>query len=231
MRIVSFMTDGLIGNETEILSAIKKRLGASRIFSFGVGSSVNRYLMEQMAIVGRGAVAYVGLDESAGEKVDMFFKRASRPALADIEIDWGDLKVVDVYPKKLTDLFVGRPVTITGRFLNVEPTTIKLTGRVGTKKKAINFPVKAADYEASHPGIRSVWARWKLADLALREIDNPSEELRTEIIQTSTFYNLLSKYTAFLAVDSSGPTSGNVGYKVNVPVPVPYGVKYETTVE
>jgi Ca-activated chloride channel family protein len=231
MRIVSFMTDGLIGNETEILSAIKKRLGASRIFSFGVGSSVNRYLMEQMAIVGRGAVAYVGLDESAGEKVDIFFKRASRPALADIEIDWGDLKVVDVYPKKLTDLFVGRPVTITGRLLNVEPTTIKLTGRVGTKKKAIIFSVKAADYEASHPGIRSIWARWKLADLALREIDNPSEELRTEIIKTSTFYNLLSKYTAFLAVDSSGPTSGNVGYKVNVPVPVPYGVKYETTVE
>jgi Ca-activated chloride channel family protein len=126
---------------------------------------------------------------------------------------------------------VGRPVTITGRLLNVEPTTIKLTGRVGTKKKAIIFSVKAADYEASHPGIRSIWARWKLADLALREIDNPSEELRTEIIKTSTFYNLLSKYTAFLAVDSSGPTSGNVGYKVNVPVPVPYGVKYETTVE
>ena len=62
LRFVSFMTDGYIGNESDILAAIHRRLGASRIFSFGVGSSVNRYLLERMARTGRGVVAYLGLD-------------------------------------------------------------------------------------------------------------------------------------------------------------------------
>ena len=87
-RLVSFMTDGFIGNEAEIFRAIHQRLGAARLFSFGVGSSVNRYLLEGMARVGKGAVAYVGLDDRAGEAVDAFYERISHPCLTDITIAW-----------------------------------------------------------------------------------------------------------------------------------------------
>jgi Ca-activated chloride channel family protein len=76
-RLVSFMTDGYIGNEVEILAAVHEKLGESRIFSFGVGSSVNRFLLDRMAKLGKGAVAYIGLDESAGEVVDAFYERIS----------------------------------------------------------------------------------------------------------------------------------------------------------
>ena len=41
----------------------------------------------------------------------------------------------------------------------------------------------------------------------------------------------MSQYTAFVAVDSSRRTEGDHGVTVNVPVPVPDGVKYETTVQ
>ena len=89
-RLVSFMTDGYIGNEVEILAAIHERLGESRIFSFGVGSSVNRYLLDRMAKLGKGAVAYIGPEEDSTKIIDSYYERISHPALKDVSIDFGD---------------------------------------------------------------------------------------------------------------------------------------------
>ena len=127
LRVVSFMTDGYIGNEAEILGAIHDHLGASRIFSFGVGSSVNRYLIERMALIGRGAAAFVTLDESGGRATDQFYERISHPGLTDLSIDWAGMQVSDVYPGRLPDLFVGRPVILTGIFRGHGRTTVRPT--------------------------------------------------------------------------------------------------------
>jgi len=225
------MTDGYIGNEAEILGAIHEKLSESRIFSFGVGNSVNRYLLERMAVMGRGAVAYVGLDESAGEAVDRFYDVATRPALANINIDWGNLEVSDIYPKKIPDLFVGRPIMITGRLKNNRSGRIRINGQMGSEKSHFYVRINPDNSDANHPGIRSVWARWKLAELSNRETYESGEEIKKEIITTSINYNLISRYTAFLAVDGLERTKGEHGYTVDVPVPVPDGVKYETTVD
>jgi Ca-activated chloride channel homolog len=230
LRIVSFMTDGFIGNEYEILAAIHEKLGESRIFSFGVGSSVNRYLLEQMALMGRGAVAYVGLDESAGETVDRFYDVATHPAMANIDIDWGNLEVEDLYPKRIPDLFVGRPIMITGKLKNTEQGRVRINGQVGKDESYFDVAVDPNNSEAKHAGIQSVWARNKIAELSNRETYNPSDRLKNEIIATSINYNLISQHTAFLAVDSLERTEGDHGYTVDVPVPVPDGVKYGTTV-
>ncbi len=230
LRIVSFMTDGYIGNEDEILAAIHERLGESRIFSFGVGSSVNRYLLEHMATMGRGAVAYVGLNESAGEAVDRFYEVATRPAMANIKIDWGNIEVEDLYPKSIPDLFVGRPIMITGRLKNALTGRIRINGQVGKNESYFDVTIDPNNSEAKHPGIQSVWARNKIAELSNRETYNPSDRLKKEIIAASVNYNLISQYTAFLAVDSLERTEGDHGYTVDVPVPVPDGVKYGTTV-
>lgn len=231
LRIVSFMTDGYIGNEAEILAAIEEKIGSARIFSFGVGTSVNRYLLEGMARVGRGAVAYVNLNDPATEAVDLFYERASRPALADIEVDWGSLRVSDIYPPVLPDVFVGRPVLITGRFEGEAPATIQIRGKAGTEERSFTIDVDPKAAEAEHPGIESIWARWKLRDLSDQEVSNPSEQLRREIIETSLAYHLLCQYTGFVAVDESERTAGGEGVSVAIPVPVPESVRYETTVQ
>jgi len=231
LRIVSFMTDGYIGNESEILAAVRRKLGTSRIFSFGVGDSVNRYLLEQMAKIGRGAVAYVGLDEGAGVQVNQFYERASRPALADIEVDWGDLEVTDVYPKTLPDLFVGRPVVVTGRFTRYSPAEIRITGRTGWDRQTFSVYCNPDSADGANQGIRSIWARWKIADLSEQQIHDASKENLQEIIATSIHYGVLSQYTALLAVDAYKRTKGDHGYTTIVPVPVPGGVRYSTTVE
>jgi len=230
-RLISFMTDGYIGNESQILAEVHNRLGASRIFSFGVGSSVNRYLLDRMAKLGKGAVAYIGLDESAGEIIDLFYERISHPALADVAIDWGGLKVTDVYPAKVPDLFVGRPVILTGRFEGRQSTAIRVTGKVGNLDQEIVIPVNLGDSGEAHSGIACVWARKKIETLASRATYDKAENLPEQIKEVALEYGLMSAYTAFIAVDSSRQTAGDHGTTVHVPVPVPNGVRYETTVQ
>jgi len=229
-RLVSFMTDGYIGNEAEILAAIHQRLGDSRIFSFGVGSSVNRYLLDRMAKLGKGAVAYIGLDESAAEIVDLFYDRISHPALADVEIDWGGMQVTDMFPGRIPDLFVGRPVILTGRFKGNSSTTIHVKGKVGDMTQDIAIAADLKD-SATHQGIACVWARKKIETLGSQATYDTNPDLPGEIKQVALEYGLMSAYTAFIAVDSSRKTAGDHGITVAVPVPVPDGVRYDTTVQ
>jgi Ca-activated chloride channel homolog len=233
LRFVVFCTDGYIGNEAEIFGEVHNRLRDSRIFSFGVGTSVNRYLLDGLARLGRGAVAYLSLNESAQPVMDTFFERISHPAMTDLVADWGGLQVTDVYPHQLHDLFVGRPMIITGRFksdtANLKSATIRIKGKAGPHDAAIDIPVSGS--ESNHAGLAAVWARMKIADLSARSTYEGGNELPGEIKGVALEYGLMSQFTSFVAVDSLTKTAGNHGTSVAVPVPVPDGVKYETTVQ
>jgi Ca-activated chloride channel family protein len=232
LRVVSFMTDGYIGNESEILGEVRRRLGASRIFSFGVGSSPNRNLIERMAGIGRGAVAYVGLDGGSGlEAVDTFYDRISHPAMTDIEIDWGGMEVTDVFPRRVPDLFVGRPVILTGRFRGDGNTTVRIFGKAADSGRKIELPIDL-DTAETHPALPQVWARMQIVDLSNRAMyaGKKTEAIGGRIKELALNYGLMSNFTAFVAVDSLTRTNGEFGVSVNVPVPVPDGVRYETTV-
>jgi Ca-activated chloride channel family protein len=230
LRFVSFMTDGYIGNETDILAAVHNRIGSARIFSFGVGSSVNRYLLERMAKEGRGAVAYLGPRDSADELMDGFFNRISHPALTDVRIDWGGMAVSDVYPAKLPDLFVGRPVVVTGKYLGAA-SDVAVSGMTGTVGHS--FGIDAAGTEAGNAYIPKIWARLRIAELSDRQAweSDPYGELENAIKSTALEYQLMSAYTSFVAVDTSQRTEGTHGTTVHQAVPVPDGVRYETTVD
>ena len=229
LRFVSFMTDGYIGNELEIIGTVHDRIGSSRIFSFGVGSSVNRFLLERMAKEGRGAVAYLGQNDDAAEIMGAFFERISHPALTDLEIDWGSMAVTDVYPASVPDMFVGRPLVLTGKFLGA-PAEITVAGRAGNRRIIQAIDGSAAG--AQNANVAKIWARLRIADLANRRAwqYDPGDELESEIRDTALQYQLMSDYTAFVAVDSSSTTEGDHGTTIHQAVPVPEGVRYETTV-
>ena len=230
-RLVSFMTDGFIGNDAQILGEIHNRLGSARIFSFGVGSSVNRYLLDRMAKLGKGAVAYIGLNDSGVEAVDRFYDCIAHPALTDVQIDWGGLEVSEVYPRRVPDLFVGRPIVLTGRFKGTSETTIRVAGKLGQYDRDIRIPAALDDAAATHPGIACVWARKRIEDLASQATYDSNPDLPGQIKQVALRYCLMSAYTAFVAVDSTQVTAGDHGVTVAVPVPVPEGVRYDTTVQ
>lgn len=231
LRFVCFLTDGYIGNEAEILGEIHRRLGPARIFSFGIGSAVNRYLLDHIAQLGRGAVAYLGPRDNAAQIMEDFFVRISHPALTDLAIDWGGLQVTEVFPQKLPDLFVGRPVVVTGRFAGSPDATIRVSGKMAGEMTQVEIAAPVNDLTSTHPGLPSVWARMKIAELAKRSLYEPNRELPEEIKQVALDYGLMSAFTAFIAVDSSRPTAGSEGTTVPVAVPVPEGVKYDTTVK
>src|SRR5262249_10974077 len=123
LRYITFLTDGYIGNERDILAEIRKSRGDARLFSFGVGSSSNRYLLDGMARIGVGTVAYLSLNDDANKIMADYFERIAHPAMSDISVDFGAMQASDVFPQKIPDLFVGRPVIITGRFTGQAPET------------------------------------------------------------------------------------------------------------
>ena len=229
-RFVSFLTDGYIGNESEILAEVHGRLGAARIFSFGVGTSVNRYLLERMAKVGRGVAAYLGLNDSAEDVMGAFFDRVSHAALTDLEIEWGGMTTSEIYPARFPDLFVGRPLVAAGRFEG-KPTSVTVSGTVEDAR--ISLAVGDAGPGATGASIAKVWARSNIAELseAQSTLGDPHGELRDAILRIALQHQLVSNYTSFVAVDSSEPTEGQFGVTVHQAVPVPDGVRYETTVK
>lgn len=236
LRFVVFLTDGYIGNEREILSVMSRKLGPARVFSFGVGSSVNRFLLERMAKMGRGVVAYLGLHEDPVPVMDQFMKRIRYPVLTDLKLYWaeGETEGKDVYPVQIPDLFEGRPVIVTGRFQSEQFGEPRITGRREGKRIELNL---ASSQEESGgeivacKALPSIWARRKIMHLAELSMLEPSKEIEEEIQELALDYQLMSAYTSFVAVDSSRRTEGDHGTTVPVAVPVPEGVQYETTVK
>jgi Ca-activated chloride channel family protein len=228
-RVVTFLTDGYIGNEADILGEVHRLIGAARIFSFGVGDAVNRYLLDGLATEGRGAAAYLGLSDSAGDVMRFFFERISHPALTDVAIDWRGLRVADVYPAGVPDLLVGRPVVITGKF-NGSAQAIAVRGRAAQSDVA--FEVAVAQNAPERAAIRNIWARLRIEDFARRQTwgDEADGGLAAAIRSTALEHGLMSAYTSFVAVDASERTAGDRGTTVYQAVPVPNGVRYETTV-
>ncbi|MBI4669644.1 MAG: VWA domain-containing protein [Elusimicrobia bacterium] len=162
LRIVFFMTDGYIGNEREILAFIEQNLGDSRIFPLGAGSSVNRFLLEEMALLGRGFVQYVRYNEDhvrLQKTIDGFYEKLAKPYLTDLELDWGGLKPADIYPQRIPDLFAGQPLAIHGRYFKAGQGTIafkgKLAGKPWSKTIAVELPQESAEHEV----LGKLWAR------------------------------------------------------------------------
>jgi Ca-activated chloride channel family protein len=211
----------------QILKALHQQLERSRVFSFGVGSSPNRYLLDAMARVGHGTAAYLSLNESAEPVMDSYFEQISHPALANLQVEFGGgAQVTEVYPKVLPELFVGRPVILTGRYSGSVPRSVTVRGVVGNEPVRFEVPADTAE----HGGISTVWARAKITDLhdqAIYETKDVSNEVKAIALE----YGLMSEFTGFVAVDSTHVTAGDHGTTVAVPVPVPEGVRYDTTVK
>jgi Ca-activated chloride channel family protein len=230
LRFVCFLTDGYIGNEAEIIREIRQHLGRSRIFSFGIGSSVNRFLIEQMARTGRGAAAFLGGKDDAAEIMEDFFERISHPALTDLRVAWNGATVSEVFPRQLPDLFVGRPVILNGKFTGALPASVRLIGNAGGRDMVFDVPV-VEDSTATPQTLATIWARHKISELDELSFLEPDVAWNSQIRQVALDYGLMSYYTAFNAVDSSTVTAGSAATTVPVAVPVPERVNPAKTVK
>ena len=232
LRIVCFMTDGYVGNENEIIAEIQKHPKA-RIFSFGIGNSVNRYLLDKMAQNGNGEVEYVTLTDDGSAAAKKFYERVRTPLLTDISVDWGGLEVADIYPQKIPDLFSAKPVVIHGRYLKPGAGPIRLRGKVAGQEYSREISVNLPEAEAAHDVLASLWARRRIDDLMDKSLKFNEEEgenqyaLKKPVIDTITGlaleYRLMTQFTSFVAVEDRVVTSGGKPRTVVVPVENPSG--------
>ena len=231
VRIVSFMTDGYVGNDMAILDEIQKHPNA-RIFSFGIGSSVNRFLLEKMARFGRGEVEFVGLQDDGSTAARRFHERIRNPLLTDIAVDFGGLPVADVYPKQIPDLFSAKPVVLTGRYTGESRGSIRLTGKMSGRAFERTVPVSFSRSAKDHDVLATMWARTRIADLTSQDYagiqnGNPRAEIKEQITQLGLDYRLMTQFTSFVAVEEKVVTEGGRPRRVDVPVEMPHGVSYE----
>jgi Ca-activated chloride channel homolog len=231
LRIVCFMTDGYIGNDMAIIGEIQKHSNA-RVFAFGIGSSVNRFLLDKMAEHGRGEVEYVGLQDDGSAAARRFHERVQHPLLTDISIDWYGLDVSEVYPKQFPDLFSAKPLVVTGRYTTRGKGTIRLRGKVAGRSIVRKIGVEFSAFEPEHDVLATLWARTKIADLMAQDYTgfqqgNPKPNIRKAITQLGLDYRLMTQFTSFVAVEELIITEGGQPRRVEVPVELPDGVSYE----
>ncbi|MBV9957751.1 MAG: VWA domain-containing protein [Acidobacteria bacterium] len=228
VRIVCFMTDGYIGNDMEVIGEVQKHPNA-RVFSFGIGSSVNRFLLDKMAEEGRGEVEYVGLNDDGSAAARRFHERVRNPLLTDISVDWNGLAVADVYPKRIPDLFGAKPVVLTGRYTGSGKGTIKLKGMMSGREFTREIPVDFPSNETRHDVLASLWARTRIDDLMSQDWNGIQQgtakpEVQETITQLGLEYRLMTQFTSFVAVEEMTVTDGGVPRRIDVPVELPDGV-------
>lgn len=231
LRIVCFMTDGYIGNDMQVIGEVQQYPNA-RVFSFGIGSSVNRFLLDKMAEAGRGEVEYVSLQDDGSAAARRFHERVRNPLLTDIEIDWGGLPVSDVYPQRIPDLFSAKPLILTGRYQAGAQGVVRLRGKLAGQPFQRELAVTLPAAQPQNDVLATLWARTRVDKLMSEDFQgiqsgNAKAEVRDAITQLGLDFRLLTQFTSFVAVEETTVTEGGQPRRVDVPVELPEGVSRE----
>jgi len=232
VRIVALMTDGYVGNDFAIIDTVQKHASTARVFAFGIGNAVNRFLLDEMAHAGRGAVEYVTLKSQADGAARRFQERIHAPVLTDIAIDWGTLPVADIYPKLIPDLFSSQPIMIHGRLTDLVEGPIVLRGNTAAGPFERRIHMRPSTELSQHEALASLWARAKVKDLmrqdyaALQRSTFP-EAIQNEITTLGVTFHLVTQFTSLVAVEEMTVTVGGEPMTIAVPVEIPEGVSYE----
>jgi len=232
LRQIIFLTDGAVGNEDQVLKEIEKILGKARIFTFGIGSSVNRYLLDKMAQIGRGTVNYLLENEDIEEAVQKFANQTAFPVLSDISLEWEDGAISDLYPLPVPDIYFGQVLHLLGRFHTCGKAKAILKGRTGQGEFSQEFSVELPEKDDKNRAIETLWARKRIDHLLdrLREYPRETHSIRDEVIGLSMKYHLMSPYTSLVAVEKDDKEREKKEIiRVDVPLMVPEGYKYDSS--
>jgi len=232
LRVVTFMTDGYIGNDFEVIDLVRSLRGTSRWFSFGAGNGVNRFLLEGIARAGGGEVDYILLNDSGEAVARRFYERIASPALTDVRLEFRGLDVVDVLPAEPSDVWDRRPLIVPARYRRAGRGQVILSGFRQGRPYRETVDVTLPERAESNAAIASMWARAKVEDLMWRDLPglqsgNVSAALRDEIVGVALAHRLVTQFTSFVAVEDGVVNPGGAGRTVAVPVEMPDGVSYE----
>jgi Ca-activated chloride channel family protein len=223
-RSVVLVTDGYISGEQETFDYIRQNLDKSNVFAFGIGSSVNRYLIEGVAKAGMGEPFIIEGPEKAPLIAARFREYIQSPVLTDISFRSNGFEIYDVFPQHIPDLLAGRPVIIFGKWRGPVTGTFEISGKSGRGDFANSFDVASAQPDEGNLALRYLWARSRIAELSDYGAANISADRVREITALGLKYNLLTRYTSFIAVREKVVNPNDNAKDVDQPLPLPMGV-------
>jgi Ca-activated chloride channel family protein len=222
-RAVVVVTDGYIAEERGAFDLVAKNLHDTNVFAFGIGSSVNRHLIEGVARAGQGEPFVVLGPHEAPAVAARFRRYIESPVLTHVQVEYPGLDAYDVEPAAEPDLFAERPIVVFGKLRGSRRGQIVVTGRTatGTFRKA--FDLGGIAPRPEHAALPQLWARTRIARLSDFATED-SEDAR-EVTNLGLSYSLLTRYTSFIAVVEQVRARPGSSVDVAQPLPLPAGVE------
>ena len=229
LRHIVLLTDGDLGNEEQIFSALRANLGNARLYTVALGSAPNLFLATKMAQFGRGTFTHISDYGEIRERMTRLFEMLENPVLTDIKLSFDGIDVEDIYPQSVPDLFLDQPLLIYGRIAKGRTGKMHLIAHAGSRpfEETVAFNTRDASF---HPGITTLWARQRIEDLMddWREAnDNEREEFRSRIIDHAILYHLVTRFTSLIAVEEVVANPHGQSNIVPVPTELPAGWQME----
>lgn len=202
-----FLTDGLPTEGEVEIGRILANVAATapanvRLFAFGVGDDVDTTLLDSLAEAHHGATTYVRPGEAVDEAVSTFYAGVSDPVLTDVQVDVAGVRVEDVYPTPLPDLFAGGQLVVLGRYREGGTATVTLTGLVDGREQTFVYADRVFASAGGEESLPRLWATRKIGHLlnAIR-LGGEDPELVSAIVDLSVRFGIVTPYTSYLITE------------------------------
>lgn len=216
--MIILLTDGKptigVTNPEDIITKVQKAAMKNlRLFSFGIGDQLNAKLLDRLAEENKGTREYVSAKEDIEIKISSFVDKVSSPVLSDVQVKFPsneDLRVSEVYPKEIPDLFKGSPLTLLGRFSGKGDQVIKVTGKVNGEEQEFVYEVSFPEENTENEHVPRLWAVRKVGFLLDQiRLHGENDELKKEVVHLAKKFGIVTPYTSYLVVeDDPQPVTG-----------------------
>jgi len=227
LPIVVFMTDGIpsVGEQApeRIAQTAGAHIGRARVFTFGVGSDVNTYLLDRLAQEGRGTSSYVSSDASVEQAIGALMNKVRHPALTNLRVDeTASVELLQTYPSRMPDLFFGEELVVFGRYHGTGRGTITVTGQRGGRTERFTtdavFPASATE----NAFVPRLWASRRIGELTRQvRIEGSNASLVNEIRDLGLRYGILTEYTSYLVQEPNQVGVRRMEDRMNRPMAAP----------
>lgn len=240
LKLIVFNTDGYVGDDFDILQLVQTHRLNARLFTFGIGNSVNRFLIDGMSQEGRGGSEIVALASDVDACIERFLRRTQTPVLTDVQIQTEGGNISDVTPEVAPDLFADSPLVIFGRYNKPGPAKITIGGNLGGQAWSRTIDINLPANGEGSDGITKVWARKRLDDMVRRDWMVAAQSTRNgkqvtrdiePFVQFALDNGIMSQWTSFVAVEKRVVNIGGKVRTIAVPVEMADGVMYGDMVD
>lgn len=222
-RNIVIITDGYIYGETDIFKLINDNIGEADFFSFGIGSAVNRYLIDGIASCGQGEAFIVTSQEEAPETAERFRTYIQSPILTDIKVAFDGFDAYDVEPAILPTLYASKPIVLLGKWQGEAVGSINITGQTGKGEFSQNINIAdAVSGEGNTLGY--LWARKRIERISDYAPNDDNPDIRAQVTQIGLSYSMVTPYTSFIAVLDTVRNTEGEAHDVDQPHSLPLGV-------